>query len=230
MERKQLKSSLVRKQLYDDNPTPKIIVYLRVSTDEQDLDNQRHGVLEYIKHENLQPVEFVEEKVSGKTPVMERELGKKVIPALNPGDSLVVAELSRLGRNMVDIMKVLQELVEKGVHVHAVKGGYKLDDTLSSKILSMVLLMAAEIEKDLISQRTKEALALRKALGKPIGRPKGSYGVSKLDIHEDDIRDLAKHGVSKSAMARMFKCTWPTINVWMQRKDIKLKHTLNKHQ
>ena len=224
MERKQLKSSLVRKQLYDNPSPPKIIVYLRVSTDEQDLDNQRHGVLEFIKREHLQPVEFVEEKVSGKTPVMERELGKKVIPALNAGDSLVVAELSRLGRNMVDIMKVLQELIEKGVHVYAAKGGYKLDNTLSSKILSMVLLMATEIEKELISQRTKEALARRKALGKPIGRPKGSYGVSKLDKHEDEIRGLAKHGVSKSAMARMFDCTWPTLNTWMQRKDIQLKH------
>ena len=105
MERKQLKSNQIRKQL-DDNPsTPKIIVYLRVSTDEQDLDNQRHGVLEYIKRENLQPVEFVEEKVSGKTPVMERELGRKVIPALNEGDSLVVAELSRLGIKHVNVQE-----------------------------------------------------------------------------------------------------------------------------
>jgi DNA invertase Pin-like site-specific DNA recombinase len=87
--------------------------------------------------------------------------------------------------------------------------------------------MAAEIEKELISQRTKEALARRKAAGKPLGRPKGSYGVSKLDIHEEEIRGLAKHGVSKSAMARMFDCTWPTLNTWMQRKDIQLKHPIN---
>ena len=88
--------------------------------------------------------------------------------------------------------------------MHAVKGGYRLDKTLSSKILSMVLLMAAEIERELISQRTKEALARRKSEGKQLGRSKGSYGVSKLDQHKDEILKLLSHGVAKAAIARMY--------------------------
>jgi len=90
-----------------------------------------------------------------------------------PGDTLIVSELSRLGRNMVEVMSVLDMLIKKGCKVHAVKGGYRLDQSLSSKILSIVLLMAAEIERELISQRTKEALARRKAQGKPTGQTQG---------------------------------------------------------
>ena len=102
----------------------------------------------------------------------------------------------------------------------AVKGGCRLDGTLSSKILYIVLLMVAEIERELISQRTKEALARRKADGKPLGRPKGSYGVSKLDQHEDDIRKLLSHGVAKAAIARMHGCSWQTVHAWIRRKNI----------
>jgi len=86
---------------------------------------------------------------------------------------LIVSELSRLGRNMVDIMTVLDQLIKKGSRIHAVEGGYRLDGTLSSKILGIVLLMAAEIERELISRRTNEARALRDAESKQLGRPKG---------------------------------------------------------
>ena len=91
---------------------------------------------------------------------------------------------------------------------------------MPSKILSMVLLMAAEIERELISQRTKEALARRKAEGKTLGRPKGSYGVSKLDQYGDDIRKMLSHGVAKAAIARTFGCSWQTVHTWTQRKGI----------
>ena len=121
------------------------------------------------------------------------------------GDTLIVSELSRLGRNMVEVMTVLDQLVKKGCKVHAVNGGYRLDGTLSSKIINMVLLMAAEIERQLISQRTKEALARRKAEGKQLGRPKGSHGVSKLDQHEDDIRKNCY--LTVSLRLRLRECT-----------------------
>jgi DNA invertase Pin-like site-specific DNA recombinase len=102
---------------------------------------------------------------------------------------------------------------------NAVKGGHRLDGTLSSKIHSMVLLMAAEIEREWISQRTKEALARRKAEGKTLGRPKESYGVSKLDQYEDEIRKLLSHGVAKAAIARMHGCSWQTVHAWMRRHE-----------
>jgi DNA invertase Pin-like site-specific DNA recombinase len=104
------------------------------------------------------------------------------------------------------------------MHGNAVKGGHSLDGTLSSKILSTALLMAAEIDRELISQRTKEALARRKAEGKQLGRPQGSYGVSKLDRHEDEIRKLVSHGVAKAAIARSYGCSWQTVHAWVRRK------------
>ena len=197
--------------------SPKNIAYLRVSTVAQDLENQRHGVLDFIAQEGIKPVEFVQEKVTGKISVSERDLGRKVIPALQQGDALIVSELSRLGRNMVEIMGVLDELIKKGVRIYAVKGGYRLDGSLSSKILSMVLLMAAEIERELISQRTREALSRRKSEGKPLGRPKGSYGTSKLDKHGEQIQELVSCGVSKAAIGRMFGATWQTVDTWIRR-------------
>jgi DNA invertase Pin-like site-specific DNA recombinase len=129
------------------------------------------------------------------------------------GDALIVSELSRLGRNMVEVMTVLDMLVKKGCRVHAVKGGYRLDKSITSTILSMFLLMAAEIERELISQRTKEALARRRAEGKHLGRPKGSFGVSKLDQHADEIRKLLSHGVAKAAIARMYGCPLLVVRV-----------------
>ena len=101
----------------------------------------------------------------------------------------------------------------------ALKCGYRLDGTLSSKILIMVLLMAAEIERELISQRTKEALARRKAEGKTLGRPKGSFGVSKLDQYEDEIRKLLSHRVAKATIARMYGSSWQTVHAWVRRQE-----------
>ena len=145
---------------------------------------------------------------------------QQLIDSMALGDTLIVSELSRLGRNMVEVMSVLDMLIKKGCKVHAVKGGYRLDQSLSSKILSMVLLMAAGIERVLILQRTKEALARRKAEGKPLGRPKGSHGVSMLDQHEDRIREYPGHGVSKAAIARMHGCSWQTVHNWVMRHAI----------
>ena len=106
-----------------------------------------------------------------------------------------------------------------GMWLHAVKNGYRLDVTLSSKILSMVLLMAAEIEWELISQHKKVVSARRKAVGKQLGRPKGSYDVSKLDRHSDEIRKLLSHGVAKAAIARMYGSSWQTVHAWVRRHD-----------
>ena len=206
----------VRKQA---SPGHRNIAYLRVSTALQDADNQKLGIVEYTYAEGLQPVEFIAETTSGKTPIEERKL-QQVIDSMVKGDTLIVSELSRLGRNMVEVMFVLDQLIKKGCRVHAVKGGYRLDQSLSSKILSMVLLMAAKIERELISQRTKEALAKRKAEGKRLGRPKGSYGVSKLDQYENEIRKLLSHGVAKAAIARMYGCSWQTMHTWVGRKLI----------
>ena len=200
-----------------------VFAYLRVSTGEQDLASQRHGILDYAQSKGLQPLSFVSETVSGTVPSTERVLGKELLPKLCQGDVLIVAELSRLGRSVLDILTTLRELAKRGVTVHVVKGGFQLDGSLNSKILTTVLSLAAEIERELICQRTKEGQARAKLAGKHIGRPKGSGGHSKLDIRNTEIRQLATKGVTRANLARIFECDWETMNKWLIRHDVKVK-------
>ena len=196
--------------------TPQIIGYLRVSTGQQDLENQKLGILQ-LANSNHWKVDFVQETISGAVPYSERELGK-IIAILQQGDILIVSELSRLGRSMLEIMKLLYELMEKGIHVYAIKGNYKLDNSLQSKILSMVLCMASEIERDLIRQRTKEALARKKAEGVKLGRPKGVPGKSKLDDKIDEIRMFLGKGLNVTALAKIYGCAWSTMKDFLEKK------------
>ena len=144
-------------------PTARVWAYLRVSTDTQD--NQRLEVLDLVKRQGLGAVEFVEENgISGTVPWRQRALAG-ILAQMAAGDALVVAELSRLGRSMLEIMEILAEATECELRIYAVKGGWTLDrGSLQSKIVAMVLAMAAEIERDLLTQRTRAALATRKAL------------------------------------------------------------------
>jgi DNA invertase Pin-like site-specific DNA recombinase len=146
------------------------VAYLRVSTQEQDLEKNKADILRLANDKKLGHVEWVEEKASGRVAWRKRELGR-LLEELEVGDNLIVSELSRLGRSMLQCMEILSIATDKGIHIYAVKGNWQLDDSLQSKILAMAFTMAAEIERDLISQRTKEALAARKRSGKPDGRP-----------------------------------------------------------
>ena len=142
--------------------------YLRVSTDKQDADNQKFTI------KSLYPdAIFVEEQVSGKVPWKVRELGKLVYN-LKPGDFLIVSELSRLGRSMLEVMELLSILLSRKVRVISVKEGFNLDDGIQSKVLAFAFTLAAEIERQLISQRTKEALSRKKSEGMILGRRFGS--------------------------------------------------------
>lgn len=149
-----------------------------------------------------------------------RELGK-TIETLKQGDILIVTELSRLGRSMMEIMRLLSELLEKGIRVYAIKGNYKLDNSIQSKIMTMVLCMATEIERDLMSQRVKEALARKKKEGVKLGRPKGVPGKSKLDDKEAEIRTLLDKKVSIVSLAKIYDCSWPTMKNFIEKKILK---------
>jgi putative DNA-invertase from lambdoid prophage Rac len=194
----------------------RVIGYLRVSTEQQDLENQRYGILK-LANRNKWQVDFVEEKVSGKVPVEERELGK-VIKTLKQDDVLIVTELSRLGRSMIEIMTLLGRLLEIGVKVFALKGEYKLDGSMQSRIMTMVLCMASEIEKELLSQRVKEALQRKKQEGVKLGRPKGVPGKSKLDGKDNEIKLLLDKKVSISSLAKIHDCSWPTMKNFIDKK------------
>ena len=194
----------------------KTIGYLRVSSGPQDLESQKFGILK-LANEKGWKVEFIEEKISGKVSYKERELGK-VVEKLEIGDVLIVSELSRLGRSMMEIMELLSNLSRNGVKVFAVKGNYEINNSMQSKIMTMVFAIAAEIERELISSRTKEALAKKKADGFKLGRPKGKPGKSKLDGKEDEIKRLLDKKVSVASLAKIHDSAWPTMKNFIDKK------------
>lgn len=150
-----------------------VIAYLRVSTGKQHLENQKSEINRYVANNQLTINQWIEETVSGKTDKKDRRLGK-LIKNLQPGDTLIVTEISRLSRSLHEIMVIMKHCVDTGVIIHSTKDGYIFDDSLNSKVLSFAFGLAAEIEHKLISQRTKEALAVRKSEGKHVGRKHGS--------------------------------------------------------
>ncbi len=193
--------------------------YLRVSTDRQELENQKFEVLKYANDNKLGNVEFVEETVSGRKSWKERKIGK-LMEELQQGDVLIITELSRLGRSMLEIMELLSILLRKGVELHVVKNRQVLKDNLQSKVFAMAFSIAAEIERELISQRTKEALRRRKAEGKPLGRPKGSFS-SPLDKHWKQIKELREKGVSIASIAKILGVPYSTLWSYLKRREKK---------
>ncbi|WP_200962273.1 recombinase family protein [Pseudovibrio sp. POLY-S9] len=203
---------------------PRTIAYLRVSTTEQSLEKNRGAILAFANQNNLGRIEFVEEQASGKTSWRKRRIAE-VIDTLKSGDTLIVNELSRLGRSMLECMEILSIAAEHGIHVYALKGNWRLDDTIQSKIIAMAFAMAAEIERDLISARTKEALKARRNSGKPLGRPKGP-GKSKLDQYRPEIEALLANGSTQRFIARRYKTTPANLSNWIRKNAIKAKdHT-----
>jgi DNA invertase Pin-like site-specific DNA recombinase len=194
---------------------------LRVSTSDQDLEKDKAGVLLLANGKGFGQVEFVEEKVSGyKTKWRDRKI-KVVIDRLGKGDKLIIPELSRLGRSLLEIMEILAIAKEKEIDIFDVKNGWELNGGIQSSILAMAFAIAAEIERDLISKRTKAALAARKAAGVKLGRPPGP-GRSKLDPFRDEIVALLKNGSTKVFVARKYGVQPPTLYNWLAKNQIKV--------
>jgi DNA invertase Pin-like site-specific DNA recombinase len=196
----------------------KNVSYLRVSTEGQDTEKNKADVLTFANERNFGKVDFVEEKVSGMQSWKDREI-KAVIDGMEPGDRLIVPELSRLGRSMLEIMEILSVAKGKEISVYAVKGAWELNGTIQSQIIGMVFAMCAEIERDLISARTKEGMRARKQAGIKMGRPKGA-GKSKLDEHRAEIENLLQAGVSKSKIARKIGCSVQILYHWIEKNGI----------
>ncbi|NJL58249.1 MAG: recombinase family protein [Desulfobacteraceae bacterium] len=192
--------------------------YLRVSTSEQDNEKFKHDILMFAAEKAFGHVDFVEEKISGTVPWKERKIGE-IIYQLGEGDRLIVPELSRLGRSMLEIMEILSVAKEKGISVYAVKGGWELNGSVQSKIMAMVFAMAAEIERDLISSRTKEALKARKAQGVKLGRPKG-VGKSKLDKFRPEIEALLSNGSTQKFVAERYEVTPQNLINWLRKNGL----------
>jgi len=199
--------------------TRKMVAYLRVSTLDQDIEKNKADILHFANHHDLGKVHFVEEVASGRTPWRARRIAQ-VLEELQGDDALVVAELSRLGRSMLECMEILALATRKGICVYSVKGNWQLDQSIQSKIIALAFSMAAEIERDLISQRTKEALRFKKEQGIALGRPKGP-GKSKLDAFRPEIEGLLANGSTQKFIARRYHTTEANLHNWLKKHGLK---------
>ena len=202
-----------------ESKSSKTIAYLRVSTIDQDIEKNKASILHLANNKDLGKVYFIEEKASGKTPWRKRRIAT-IIESLNRGDNLVVSELSRLGRSMLECMEILSIASQKGINIYAVKGNWQLDQSIQSKIIAMAFSMAAEIERDLISKRTKEALQAKKASGIKLGRPRGP-GKSKLDKYRPEIEALLSNGATQRFIAQRYGTTEANLHLWMKKHGLK---------
>jgi len=176
--------------------------YIRVSSDKQTVENQRFEILQFCAREGLQINGWIEETISGTRNYDKRKLGT-LLEHTREGDLILCSELSRLGRSLYMVMEILSLCMEKSCKVWTIKDGFRLGDDIQSKVLAFAFGLSAEIERNLISQRTKEALARKKAEGVPLGRPKGALSKkTKLSGHEQVIRVLLEHGNSYASIAR----------------------------
>lgn len=194
--------------------------YIRVSTDKQTVENQRFEIINFANGTNIIIDKWIEETISGNMAVEKRKLGS-LLKKLNKGDILISSEISRLGRNLMMIMSILNVCMQKGIHVWTIKDNYRLGNDINSKVLAFAFGLSAEIERNLISQRTKEALARKKKEGAVLGRPKGSKSSrTKLSGKEDKILEMLKDGKSKSAIARKMKVSRITLLTFLKNKGL----------
>ena len=181
----------------------KTLAYLRVSTDKQDLKNQKLEILDYARKHDLKIEDFIAIEMSSRKTPKQRRIDE-LLSALNKGDLLIVSELSRLGRSVGQVVALVDKLVRSKIRLIAIKEGIDIDGkkNMQTKVMVTMFTLFAEIERDLISERTKQGLRAARAKGKLLGRPKGSFGKNKLDGKEQFIQDELKYRVAKSAIAR----------------------------
>ena len=198
--------------------------YLRVSSDQQDTNNQKFGLLEYCNNRNINPVKFIEDTASGKTTWKERAIGNILEKAIK-GDLILVSEISRLGRSTLQVLEILEMAAKKEISVHIAKNHIVIDGSMQSTITATILGLAAQIERDFISSRTKEALAKRKADGFKLGRPKGQSQLLKLDSFCEEINGYLRKGINKRAISKLIECSPSTLYLWLKRRKSHMKTT-----
>lgn len=197
--------------------------YLRVSTEKQDLDVQKKLLLEYAQDNGFLINDFIEVKISTRKTAMDRRI-EELIDKLNPEDTLIVAELSRLGRSMLELLSIVQRIHEKGARLIFVRQGFlnTSEENPFQKVILSIFAAFAEVERDFISIRTKAGLAKARE-SKTLGRPKGSLGKSKLDSQTMYIKQLIEAGVAIRAIARLLTVAESTLRRWAERRGILLK-------
>lgn len=188
--------------------------YLRVSTDSQDEQSQRAILADWQQKTGRIVDHYNTDTASGAIPWERRSIAY-LLASSQPGDCIIVSEISRIARSILGVLSFLQAAATAEVEVVAVRSGIALDNSLSSKIVVTVLALAAEVERDLIRERTKAALSARRAAGLPLGRPTGSRSVSILHPKRNEIAKLLEAGVSKRAVARVLSCSPSTLYAYL---------------
>lgn len=198
------------------------IAYLRVSKDTQDVKNQRLAILDFARSKQLDVDEFIEVSASSRKSTKDRKLDL-LLEKLSLGDELIVSELSRMGRSVGEIITTVDALVKKGVRLFAVKEGIDLSgkQDLQTKVMVTMFGLFADIERELISMRTKEGLAAARASGKQLGRPQGRLGKSKLDGKEEEIVKLLGLNVAKSSIAKITGVDRATLHHFITTRKLK---------
>ena len=197
--------------------------YIRVSSDKQTVENQRFEIKNFCKRQNMKVDGWIEETISGTKSYNKRQLGR-LLKKVEKGDLIICSELSRLGRSLFMIMDILNICMNKECQVWTIKDNYRLGDDISSKVLAFAFGLSAEIERNLISQRTKEALARKKAEGVVLGRPKGSKTSPekhKLYFKRQLIVSLLNEGVSKRRIAVIVKVDRNTLSRYINANDLR---------
>lgn len=215
------------------------IGYLRVSTDKQHPANQHEEIRRFAENKKLIVNRWVTEIASGKKSERDRKLGV-LLRSLNKDDTLIVTEISRLIRTLTDIMAIMGKCLERGINLYTTKEGYSFDNTINSKVLCFAFGLVAEIERNLISMRTREALALRRAEGVVLGRRHGSYTKTNILIENrsvvismlnrgKSINDICRHfNLSRDTFAK-FRMKYPSVQKALDRKEsIRISRFKNK--
>ena len=192
--------------------------YIRVSSDKQTVENQRFEILRFCEREQIKVDGWIEETVSGTKQYDKRQLGK-LLNKVKDNDLIICSELSRLGRSLFMIMEILNQCMSRGCRVWTIKDGYRLGDDIQSKVLAFAFGLSAEIERNLISQRTKEALARKKAEGVVLGRPKGRKSSKvKLSGKEEIVRELRAQKATIKEIAKIYKVDRNTVSKFIREK------------
>lgn len=202
--------------------------YIRVSTDKQTVENQKFAILEFCTREGLRVDDWIDETVSGTKRFDKRKLGD-LLGKVQKGDMIICTEITRLGRSLFMIFSIMAYALERGCQIWTIKEGWRLGDDLTSKVLAFAFGMAAEIERALISERTRDALIRKRAEGVRLGRPKGALGKhTKLSGKEDIIQTLLDLDNSYASIARSLKVDRSTLARFCHARGI--KRSINRNE
>jgi DNA invertase Pin-like site-specific DNA recombinase len=204
----------------------KIVAYLRTSTDKQDLSHQKLEILEFARNKNLSISNFIEITISSRKTSKQRRIDD-LAGMLNESDTLIVTELSRLGRSTAEVISLVNALIDRNIRLMIINQNLDIHQhDINSKIIITLFSLFAELERDLISLRTKEALSAKKAQGMTLGKPKGTLQKSKFDKNVEKIKELLSYGLSARKIAKVLGyCSHIALNTYINKRKLRQPYT-----